>query len=484
MKIMSFKLVPRTIVAALLAALGGCAIAPDYTAPAPQLTHTEFTAATSAQPVPSEPFAADFDATWWNIFNDDILVSLERDALAGNLDMGMAAARLAQSRAAAAVSGAALLPSVDVVGSTKRARDSANGPIVALGAPTTPYNLHQYGFDASWEIDLWGRLRKQREMAGAQAAAAGYDVQSLRVLLTAEVARNYLELRGIEQALRISHANLDIARDSLHVIERRRQQGVATTFEWSAAAAQAATVGAEIPALTSRRAALQNALALLSAQPPHALDTVLAGSQSLPQLPARVPVGVPAQLARRRPDIQRAEAQLHAATAAIGVARADFYPSISLTGSFGLEAFHAADLGSWASRQLAVGPVLSLPLFDGGRLKGKLALTEARQQEAAGAFQLTVLKAWHEVDDALLRYRTSQQRAAELGSAVEHNRSALQSANRRYSLGAADYLAVLVTQQRLLDSEQVAARANTEAALALVGLYQSLGGGWEQGGPQ
>jgi len=267
------------------------------------------------------------------------------------------------------------------------------------------------------------------------------------------------------------------------VAQRRHQQGVATQFDTSISAAQVATFEAAIPALEQRSAALTNALALLLAQPPHALDQQLdarlAGQDAVPALPAQVPVGLPSQLAHRRPDILRAEAQLHAATASIGVAKAQFYPSVSLTGSFGLQAFRTADVGDWGSRQFAFGPVLHLPIFEGGRLKGNLALTEARQQEAAIVYQRTVLGAWHEVDNALTAYRTTQQRAERLDVAVTSNRQALGSAERRYGQGAADYLNVLVTQQRLLDSENAASRGRTDMALAMVALYKALGGGWD-----
>jgi outer membrane protein TolC len=214
--------------------------------------------------------------------------------------------------------------------------------------------------------------------------------------------------------------------------------------------------------LEQRRAALMNALAMLLAQPPHALDERLSGADDIPRLPAQVPVGLPSQLAHRRPDILRSEAQLHAATAAIGVAKADFYPSISLTGSFGFQALKFSEVGNWSSRQFAVGPVLHLPIFEGGRLTGNLALTEARQQEAAIMYQGTVLSAWHEVDNAMTAYRTVQQRAELLDVAVSENRQALKNA-----------------EQRLLDSENAASRSRTDMALAMVSLYKALGGGWQ-----
>ncbi len=464
---------------AILLALSGCAVGPDFAVPKPIVHDGVFDKA--ATTLPSTTTDATFDPAWWQQFDDATLVALETEAIAANLDLQAAAARLEQGRAALQISGAALLPRVDASASRLRSRNSENGPLAALGAPTTPTDLSQYGFDASWEIDLWGRVRRAREAAAAQADVALYDAQAMRVSLTAEVARTYLELRGVQSDLHIARASIDIAHKSLHVAERRHQQGVATQFDTSISAAQVATFEAAIPALEQRRAALTNALALLLAQPPHALDARLAASDkdAVPALPAQVPVGLPSQLAHRRPDILRAEAQLHAATASIGVAKAAFYPSVSLTGSFGMQAFRTADVGDWGSRQFSIGPVLHLPIFEGGRLKGNLALTEARQQEAAIAYQRTVLGAWHEVDNALSAYRTTQQRAERLDVAVTSNRQALASADRRYGQGAADYLNVLVTQQRLLDSENAASRSRTDMALAMVALYKALGGGWD-----
>lgn len=499
---MSTTLLGRTAAATLFAALAGCAAGPDFHAPDTPI-HTGVFTPTGAADTPSQPVAQDLAPDWWELFRDPVLVGLERDVLAANLDLRAASVRFDQSRAELKITGAQLMPQVNANASQLRERASPNGILALTGSSSSvsatssngsdafgttslpgengspPYSLSQYGLDASWELDLWGRARRARESAAAQMEAAHFDAQAVRVSITAEVAHVYLELRGVQSDLRIARANADLAAKSLHVAQRRAQQGVATQFDTSVSAAQVATFKAAIPALEQRRAALMNALAMLLAQPPHALDERLSGTDDIPRLPAQVPVGLPSQLAHRRPDILRSEAQLHAATAAIGVAKADFYPSISLTGSFGFQALKFSEVGNWSSRQFAVGPVLHLPIFEGGRLTGNLALTEARQQEAAIIYQGTVLSAWHEVDNALTAYRTVQQRAELLDVAVSENRQALKNAERRYAQGAADYLNVLVTQQRLLDSENAASRSRTDMALAMVSLYKALGGGWE-----
>lgn len=472
----------RLGVSAVLLALSACTVGPDFRRPATPAAMASFASADAAQPgtPPSRTEARPLDPSWWTLFNDATLAGLEREALAANLDLQAAAARLAQSRAALQVSGAGLLPSVSAGLSHTRQRASEQGPNALAGkSAASPFGLTQAGFDASWELDLWGRARRQREAAAAEVDAAWFDAAAMRVSMTAEVARVYLELRGVQNDLRVARSNAEIAAKSLHVAERRLSQGVATEFDTSVSRAQLASFEAAIPELEGRRDAHMNALALLLGKPPRALDAQLSAAAPLPGLPARVPVGLPSELAHRRPDILRAEARLHAATAAIGAAQAGFYPSVSLNGSFGFQALSASHLGDWGARQFALGPVLHLPIFEGGRLKGNLALTEARQQEAAIGYQQTVLAAWHEVDDALSAYRRVQQRADRLDVAVEENRKALNHAERRYAQGAADYLDVLVTQQRLLDSENAASRGRTETALAMVVLYKALGGGWD-----
>ncbi|KPA99143.1 TolC family protein, partial [Pseudomonas asplenii] len=204
---------------------------------------------------------------------------------------------------------------------------------------------------------------------------------------------------------------------------------------------------------------------------------------AIPVPPASVPIGLPSELARRRPDIRRAEADLHAATAAIGMARADFYPRISLSGNLGFQALQLSDLGSWGSHTLAVGPSLSVPLFEGGRLQGQLQLRESRQQEAALRYRQTVLDAWHEVDDALSAYQAGQRRRDSLRQAVEQSRLALASARQQYEQGTVDFLNVLTVQGALLANEDALVDSTAAVSLALVGLYGALGGGWEQALP-
>jgi NodT family efflux transporter outer membrane factor (OMF) lipoprotein len=419
-----------------------------------------------------------FPSQWWLLFNDAVLAELQLRAQADNLDLQMASERIEQSRAQLGIASSQSLPSVGASASYVREALSEHGKFAALGAPTSPSDFWQLGFDASWEIDLWGRARRARESAAAVLEATVYDREATRVALSAEVARTYLQLRGTQAQLDIARQNLTVAERTLSLAESRERNGVATRFEISSAHAQWATIKAMVPELIQRRNTLMNALALLLGEKPRTLDVQLRETMPLPSLPTSVPVGISSELAHRRADILRAEAQLHAATAAIGVAKADFYPRVGLRGRIGVEAFESGDLDSWDARFFSIGPTVYLPIFQGGRLTQRLALNEARQKAAALAYRQTVLRAWHEVDNALDALMAQQRQHAELLVSHAQNKQALHAAERGYQEGAADYLSVLTAQRSLLASQTSLNASATNATLALVNLYKSLGGGW------
>ena len=486
--------------AAAVLGVTACSVGPDFKSP--EMAAPAGLLTTPQADIASRLTTGSVDADWWVLFNDKVLTSLEQRAAQQNLDLQMAQARIGQSRAKLKIAGADQYPSIGANASDLRERASPNGILKLTGTSSpasadaangadpfgtsslsgasgsAPYNLWQYGFDASWELDVWGRVRRTRESAAANAQAAMLDTDAVRVSVAAEVARTYLELRGVQSTLAIATKNQAIAQASLKLAQHREQEGVATRYDAASAGAQLATVNASIPELERQRSALMNALALLVDESPHALDDELAADAGIPAPPGNVPVGLPSELAHRRPDIQSAEAELHAATAAIGVAQANFYPSISLTGSFGIQALKFSEAGDWSARQFALGPVLHLPIFEGGRLSGTLALTKARQQEAAIKYRRTVLGAWHEVDDAVTGYRTEQQRDGQLAEAVADNQIAFTTAQQRYAQGASTFLTVLIAQRDLLASETALTQSRTNVSIAMVKLYKSLGGGW------
>jgi len=443
------------------------------------------------------PVAEPIDPNWWNLFNDPILTALERRVAEENLDVQIATTRIAESRAQLGVVGAAQFPMLNGNGSYTRQKASdvgvfANAPN-ALGASgasgsrvggtrssqLSAFDVYQVGFDASWELDLWGKVRRSVESASASVLVSAEARRATLLSNLAELANDYIRLRGVQSQLRIARDNVKIAQQSLQLTQQRAAGGVTTDLDVANAAAQLRTVAAEIPRLEQRESELINAIGLLLGQPPNTLQAELIREQPVPPVPPRIPVGLPSELARRRPDIRQAEAQLHAATADIGVAVGSFYPSVQLSGSLGLQAIQPWKMFNLEARDYAVGPGITIPIFQGGRLKATLELRKAQQREAALAYQKTVLTAWHEVDNALTAYQTEQARRDQLAQAVIQNQRALGLAQSRYQEGVADFLQVLTAQQNLLSTQQQLALATTNVSANLVALYKALGGGWE-----
>lgn len=481
--------------------LGGCMVGPDFVKPDPKAPEAWRDHVENGSE--SRPVALALDPQWWTMFGDPILSGLVSRAATQNLDVQVAASRLQQSRWERRIVSAAGLPSVGANASAQRMGASENGlmsltgvgsqpPAAALangvgngvagisGADVSaPMNLYQYGFDAVWELDIWGKTRRKVEAADALSTASDEIRHGVILSVISETASNYVQLRTVQATLKDTREILELTRRSLELTERRRDAGAATSLETSEAAAQLKAVSARIPDLESREGKLINALSLLLAEEPGALENELKTAKPIPPVPSQVPVGLPSDLAKRRPDIREAEARLHAATADIGAAKADFYPSVTLSGSFGMQSLNFATLGTWAARQFAVGPTLTLPIFEGGRLKGMLHLREAQQTEAALSYQKTVLTAWHEIDDALIDFDARQRQRDNLAAALEHSRAAYDAAVARYKAGASTFLDVLVLQQALLEVQTRWVTANGDVSLTAIRLYKALGGGWE-----
>ncbi|MEJ1226665.1 MULTISPECIES: efflux transporter outer membrane subunit [unclassified Pseudomonas] len=467
----------RCMLVVLAAALSACSVGPDFQRPeALQMAQwSKPVNAAASQAVPAQ-----MNERWWEVFNDPTLSALTRRAVAENLDLKLAGSRLQQSRAARQVITSAQYPNSAATAGYGRKRNSGQG----LNDPSgndgdSAYNLWEAGFSASWELDLWGRVRREAEAAQANLEVAENDRRAVLLAVLAETAQDYLQLRGVQSTRAVTEQNLGVARHSLELTQLRLADGVATDLDVAEAAAQVATIEARLPALQQRQSQLVNALSLLLGQPPQALQAELSADAPMPQAPRQVAIGLPSQLAERRPDIRQAEARLHAATASIGVAKGDFYPRITLSGNVGSQALQLGDFGSWGSRAFGIGPQFSLPLFDGGRLRGMLELREAQQQEAAIAYQQTVLKAWHEIDDQLSAYNASQLRRDSLAEAVRQNRIALRTAQQQYVEGVVDFVTVLTVQGALLATQEQLVESSTGVSLAMVGLYKALGGGWE-----
>jgi NodT family efflux transporter outer membrane factor (OMF) lipoprotein len=500
------------------ALLTGCTVGPDWKAPhmwAPTgwFGHTKASmqAGQAAHKEASEPVLAPVDPKWWTILHDAELTALEQRVTAANLNLRIASMRLAESRLQRRITGADQYPTLQADGSYTGEKisslgvigilgggssggsfastaGSANGlggrsngiPTAAAGVPSIPsFSLWQYGFDASWELDLWGRVRREVESADANVAASADQRRSSVLSVVAEVARDYVMLRGIQEQLRITQENIGTARQSLDLTQARFRGGLTTDLDVANAAAQLANTEAEVPQLEQSRDEQINALSFLLGEGPQALRAELITPQVIPPVPPAVPVGVPSELARRRPDIRQAEDQLHAATAEIGVAIGDFYPKFSIEASGGLQALKFTELADWDAHQYGIGPTITLPIFEGGRLRATLQLRKSEQQEAALNYQQTVLQAWHDVDNALTAYAKEQHRRDALSVSVEQNRKALDLSRQRYTQGVADFLNVLDSERSLLAAELQLAESTTTVSENLVQLYKALGGGWE-----
>lgn len=458
--------------------MAGCTLGPDFKRPDSQAPSDW--AELQGDAAPSQPAAEPLEMRWWENFHDARLSALIDRVAARNLDLQIASARLLQSRAVRSSIAADETPSVGLDAGYSRARNSAEGLSDPSGnSGKHAFNLWQGDLTASWELDLWGRVRRQVEAADASVQVAENDRRGVLLALLSETAGDYIQLRAVQRTLQVTHDNLDVARHGLELSQQRQAEGVATRLDVAQASAQVASIEARLPTLEARQADLINALSLLAAEPPRSLQAELLQPADLPAPQQRFAIGVPSELAERRPDIRQAEARLHAATASIGVAKADFYPSIRLSGNVGFQALQLSDFGGWGSRQFGIGPQLSLPIFDGGRLKGTLQLREAQQQEAALHYQQVVLQAWHEIDDVLRLYNASQLRRDHLAEAVRQNRIALETAERQYVEGAVDFLNVLSVQSALLASEEQWIDSSAAVSQAMVGLYKALGGGWQ-----
>ena len=506
--------------AALTAA--GCSVGPDFKRPSlwsPEawLPHSGDHAGNQPVSVTSVVDPAPPDPHWWDVFHDPELSALEARAAQTNLNVRLATVRLAESRAQLRITGADQYPTLNGTGTYTRTQVSSklvqrglqqgidgipagvgsglggllgssagisqstlSGIRQSAGSLKVPaLDIYEDGIDASYELDLWGRVRREVESAQATLAASIEDRRSVLIAQLAEVARDYMMLRGDQTILGILVANQKTAEDSLRLTRQRFVGGLTTELDVDNAKSQLDSTTAQIPSQEQQVSQAVNALSLLLGEPPEALRTELLAGASQPPIPPLVPVGVPSELARRRPDIREAEQQLHAATASVGVAVAAFYPRVMLTGALNFQTLSLRDLAFWSSAAYNVGPSISLPIFQGGRLRGQLQLNKARQQEAAINYQQTVLTAWHDVDNALIAYAAEQRRNGQLAQSVTAAERALSLAQQQYTHGLQTFLNVLDAQRTLLAAQQQLATSAELESANLVQLYTALGGGWE-----
>ena len=413
-------------------------------------------------------------AHWWTAFNDPRLTSLVERAMHANLDLRMAESRIRQARAAMGIAGADLGPTVDTAASYTRSRTPGSGN----SGESVTSNFYKMGFDAGWEIDLFGGLRRGVEAAGADLDTAVESRRDLLVSLSAEVAGDYLNLRSLQQRLAIARLNLSAQKHSVELTRKRFGAGFVGKLDVAQAEALAATTAGQIPLLESQVRQTIYSLSLLLGGEPSALLAELTPDAALPVAQASVPLGLPSDLIRQRPDIRQAEAKIHAATARIGVARADLLPKFTITGSLGLQNSTLSSVFNQSSSAWSFGPALNWPLFDMGRGRANLELKKALQEEELLAYEQTVLGALREVENALIASTKEEEHRQALVQSVSANRTAVNLATALYTAGQTDFLAVLDAQRSLYAAEDALAQSRCAVSIDLVALFKALGGGW------
>jgi NodT family efflux transporter outer membrane factor (OMF) lipoprotein len=458
------------LVSALI--IAGCMVGPAYRRPAAPLAAawTDRDAEGMRTDTPAAP-------DWWGVFGDATLDDLVTSAYRQNLTLQAAGLRVLEAQALRGIAIGTLFPQTqEVTASVTRQRNS-----LATGVPGVPRYMtaYQTGFDAAWELDLWGRFRRGIEASDAQLLAAVADYDDVLVSLVAEVASNYVQLRVLEARLVLARDNVRVQRDSLEIARVRFEAGGTSDLDVQQATALLRDTEATIPQLETQFRQSGYALAVLLGVPPSDLPPLSGEVGAIPVAPAAVTVGIPADLLRRRPDVRRVERQLAAQSARIGVAAGDLFPRLTLAGSVGLSADTAAHLAAGNAFTAFGGPQLVWPVLNYGRLINEVRVQDATFQELVAAYGDTVLRAQQDVENALVGYARGAEQVARLFDAVAAANRAVELSLIQYREGAADYTRVLTTQQAKLREDDSLASARGTVTLEVIALYKAVGGGWE-----
>ncbi len=471
----------RLIVAiSIVLLLAGCMVGPNFKPPETTVPSQweGVTEKKAEQPSVVTPTPAEL-AEWWQTFNDPKLTGLVEEAISTNLDMKLAEAQLRQARAARGVVAGGLWPAVSGSASYERVH-----PVSAPGGVSSDQNLYQAGLDAAWELDIFGGIRRNVESANANIHAAEESLRDVQVSLAAEVALNYVQLRGFQQQIVIAQDNLKAQRHTADITRQRFYAGFVSGLDVANANAQVYTTESQIPVLeTSARQSIY-ALSVLLARPPADMVKDLSETELIPVTPPEIPVGLPSDLLRRRPDIRRAEDQIHSATAQIGVATADLFPKFSLTGAVN---WQSSAFDKWftdPSRSSSFGPSVSWAIFQGGSIVSNIHVQEALRDQAFVTYQKTVLTALQDVENALVAFGKEWEHRKALNDAVVANRKAVNLAMQLYTEGQTDFLSVLDAERSLYASEDALVQSTRNTATDLIALYKALGGGWVVEAPQ
>ncbi|HEY0767372.1 MAG TPA: efflux transporter outer membrane subunit [Steroidobacteraceae bacterium] len=460
----------RALVILIGAALAGCAVGPNYVKPDTKVT-PQFEGARDG--VYS---SADTQAKFWTQFGDDTLNRLVDEALDANHDLRIALGRLLEARALRRESEFDLAPRVTAAGGYTRERFP--GVSSPTGAPLEGH-FYQAGFDAFWELDFFGRVRRGVEARHAEVEGAEATLRDAQVSVTAEVARTYFELRGGQTQLAVARRNVDNQRETLRLTQARLDAGRGTELDTARAGSQLSTTLATIGPLEAQIARSIHRLAVLTGREPNALNELLGAPHELPELPRITAAGDPAGLLRRRPDIRIAERGLAASTARVGVAIGDLFPKVTFTGSFSYAGTQPGSLGEASSRGYVIGPAISWAAFDLGRVRAQIAGSRARADVALAGYEQTVLRALEETENALVTHARTRGSLENASDAARESLKAARIARTRFEGGTADFLEVLDAERTQLAAEDRLAQSRTDAATTLIAVYKALGGGWE-----
>lgn len=454
-----------------IAILSSCTLlGPDYQRPQPNVP-----AQFSEKDVAADQPASEISSNWWELYQDPLLNELVQKARANNTDIQLAAARVEEADALLREVGAALFPEIDLNSAATRSRVTEAGAFPVFNG-LNPRNNFTAGLGTSFELDFWGKLRRAKESARAQALATRYAKDTVSLSLSGLVASNYLLLRSLEAQITLSRDNLQNRDESLALTKRRLEGGVASALEVNQAEVASANLQAQIADLVRQRGITEHQLAVLTGQ----LDLKIAEGdiKTLP-IPPVPPAGLPSSLMEARPDVRQAEQNMIAANAKIGVAKAALYPSISLTGNLGGESIELSDILKAAARVWSLGLSLNLPIFDSGRLESKVDQATAQQKQALASYIGSVQTAFKEVNDALINVRQNAEREAALDRSQQSAKQALQIADNRYQSGYSAYLDVLDAQRVYNDAALSYIQSRQARLVATVDLFKALGGGWK-----
>lgn len=417
---------------------------------------------------------------FWESLGDTTLARLVGEALRANHDVRVASARVREARAERLEARLDLFPTVTVAGGYTRQKFAGATFPIGGGGSFPAQDIWDGGVDAFWELDVFGRVRGNVQGRGALAEASQEDLRDVRVLLTAELASAYFDLRGAQGQLGVAQRNAENQRRTLEVTQQRLDAGRGTAFDTERARAQLSSTLAAIPALESQIAAAQHRVGVLVGRPPLALASELAASQALPPLPDSLSVANPDSLARRRPDVQGAERRLAAQTAFTRSARAEYFPRLTFGGSAGFTSGDFSNFAGDGTSRYAFGPVISWPALNLGRIKARADAARAREAEAEAQYEQSILRALEETETALVSYRKARARLDLLDEAAAASERAAELARLRFEGGVADFLQVLDAQRTVLEAQDLLAQGRTAATTALVEVYRAVGGSWPQ----